>query len=431
MVVYGHAHGSVRGLMRRYILVYALGTFGDWIQGAYLYAAYRQHGLVKRQIGYIYILGYVVSATLGTAIASLGDVHGHKGLVVTYGALYAASCLLLRSSRLVALVTSRVLGGIAYSLLFSSFESWVITEADALKIDRKKLVGLFSVSTLFNGASAVVAGLVGNTIVELTESSELSWIGMDTHRNGLGLASGASGSELTFSHNAYTPVFDIAAVSLFVCAALAQLIWKNRSIPGDDDAGLGAPGSPLTKPSTKLFAAVKSIIKSKELCRLGLANSLYEAALHLFVFVWTPILEKRRGMDGPVPYGVVFSAFMVCKMIGSQVFSWLEEKTSAEKMLRFTLLASAVSFAVTVPFQGYWLTLCAFCVFEFGLGIYWPSMAVLRAKHVPNSMRATMTSAFRIPLNVLVVVLLLFASRASDRVLLATCSLMMIVCFRL
>jgi hypothetical protein len=52
---------------------------------------------------------------------------------------------------------------------------------------------------------------------------------------------------------------------------------------------------------------------------------------------------------------------------------------------------------------------------------------------VPNKMRATMTSAFRIPLNILVVALLLVASRSSDRVLLGLCALMMVfsfVCFR-
>ena len=59
-----------------------------------------------------------------------------------------------RSNAVVALLTSRVLGGVAYSLLFSSFESWVITEADEMRIDRKKLVGLFSVATLFNAAPA-------------------------------------------------------------------------------------------------------------------------------------------------------------------------------------------------------------------------------------------------------------------------------------
>ena len=420
---------AVKALTRRYTLVYALGTFGDWIQGAYLYAAYQRHGLAKREIGYIYILGYAVSATIGTSAAALGDVYGHKALVVTYGLTYALSCMLLRSSALTALVVSRVFGGVAYSLLFSSFESWVITQADDLKIDRAKLVGLFSVATFFNAASAVAAGLIGNAVVELTGSYAMSWLGMDETRDGLEVAVDTDASRmLIHSSNSYTPAFDVATLSLLCCALSAQLLWKN--IPRTDAAAtLGAPGSPApAKKSMDIFGAIRAVYESNELFRLGLANSFYEAALHLFVFVWTPVLEKRYRGFGAVPYGMVFSTFMVCKMIGSQVFQKFGDRITAEKALRLTLMGSAVSFFITVVIPSYWITLFAFCVFEFGLGIYWPTMSVLRAKYVPNKMRSTMTSVFRIPLNVLVVVSLLVAGEASERILLALCTAMMIIC---
>ena len=417
---------AVKALTRRYTLVYALGTFGDWIQGAYLYAAYRRHGLAKREIGYIYILGYAVSATIGTSAASLGDVYGHKGLVVTYGLTYALSCVLLRSSALKALVMSRVFGGVAYSLLFSSFESWVITEADDLKIDRSKLVKLFSVATFFNAASAVAAGLVGNAVVELTGSYTLSWLGMDESRDGLDIAVDTDASKtLIHSSNSYTPAFDVAALSLLCCSLGAQMLWKN--VLGSDTATLGAPGS-SSKKSLSIVGAMRAVYESSELFRLGVVNSFYEGALHLFVFVWTPVLEKRHREFGAVPYGVVFSTFMVCKMFGSQVFQKFGDQITAEKTLRLTLMGSAVSFFIAVISSSYWITLFAFCTFEFGLGIYWPTMSVLRAKYVPNKMRSTMTSVFRIPLNFLVVASLLVAGEASERVLLAMCTAMMIVC---
>jgi len=416
-------------LVRRYVVVYALGTFGDWIQGAYLYAAYRRHGLVKRDIGYIYILGYVVSATIGTTCAALGDSYGHRALVQVYGTLYAASCLLLRSSATMALIASRIFGGIAYSLLFSNFESWVITEADAMGIDRKKLAGLFSVATLFNAASAVVAGLVGNFVVQFAESSEFSWIGMDEVRLEMNIEADTSGSVVTMSKNVYVPAFDVGAVALLLCAIGAKILWNKRS----NAANLGAPGSPTTddtqNAAISISGAVRTIMSSSELFRLGAANSLYEAALHLFVFVWTPVLEKRSAIDAMVPYGTVFSAFMVCKMFGSQAFKALESRIPAENLLKMVLVGSGVSFSIAVLFTGYWITLAAFCVFEFGLGIYWPVMSVLRAKYVPNKMRATMTSAFRIPLNILVVILLLIASRASDRVLLGLSAVTMVFSF--
>ena len=427
------SNDAYAALIRRYVVVYALGTFGDWIQGAYLYAAYRRHGLVKRDIGYIYILGYVVSATIGTTCAALGDTRGHRALVQAYGMLYAVSCLLLRSSATTALIVSRILGGIAYSLLFSNFESWVITEADAMGIDRKKLAGLFSVATLFNAASAVLAGLVGNFVVELTISGELSWIGMGKIRREMGAEADTSGSVVTMSKNMYAPAFDIGAISLLLCAAGAKLFWSSNGL---NMANLGAPGLSTVDGSqigeVSISVAVRTIMNSAELFRLGAVNFLYEAALHLFVFIWTPVLEKRL-VDAIVPYGTVFSVFMVCKMFGSQVFKVLESKIPAENLLRMILVGSAVSFFVVVFFTGYWVTLAAFCAFEFGVGIYWPVMSILRANYVPDKMRATMTSAFRIPLNILVVVLLLIASRASDRVLLGLNAVTMVfslACFR-
>ena len=75
---------------------------------------------------------------------------------------------------------------------------------------------------------------------------------------------------------------------------------------------------------------------------------------------------------------------MVCKMFGSQVFKVLESKIPAENLLRMVLVGSAVSFFVVVLFTGYWVTLAAFCAFEFGVGIYWPVMSILRANYVPD-----------------------------------------------
>ena len=76
----------------------------------------------------------------------------------------------LASSNLVILpCIAASASGVAYSLLFSSFESWAITEADRLRLDRRYLVGLFSTATFFNACSAV-AGIVGNLVVDFSRA---------------------------------------------------------------------------------------------------------------------------------------------------------------------------------------------------------------------------------------------------------------------
>ena len=252
-------HATFRRLRRRYNIVYGLGTFGDWIQGAYLYALYSEHGYDMAAIGYIFVLGYFASASVGTYVSSLGDRYGYRRFVILYGVTYGVACLLMRSSNLLMLLTSRVASGVAYSLLFSSFESWAITEADRLRLDRRYLVGLFSTATFFNACSAVAAGVVGNLVVDFshpvrfgddpgdlpgtgTGGVVVPTEGADWDNAGvakltqdyetaaaMGSAMGAAGagseSTLLFPRNKYTPAFDVGAGVLFLCALAAYKLW--------------------------------------------------------------------------------------------------------------------------------------------------------------------------------------------------------------
>jgi hypothetical protein len=289
--------------------------------------------------------------------------------------------------------------------------------------------------------------------------------------------------------NEFAPAFDVAAGALFLCGCLCASLWVNNKTKvnredeendeGDENASFEEDGDEedqdredeedatkmpprgrtLRKTRRKrrggILESFKIVATRPELLSLGTTNSLYEAALHVFVFIWTPALEKRKDADqtvsGFVPHGVVFSLFMTCKMLGSMTYSILSSvqrkrpyvnvsgsgdnsnNTSiaqTRKSLRYVFLAAAISFFWTVVFkESYFVALFAFCAFEFGLGVYWPAMAVLRGELVPNNLRASVTSVFRVPLNVLVVMLLTAAGRASERALLLCCAAMMSFCF--
>lgn len=417
-------HVAFQRLRRRYNAVYALGTFGDWIQGAYLYALYREHGFEMANIGYIFVLGYFASATLGTYVAALGDQHGHRKLVMLYGVSYGIACVAMRWSSLAVLLVSRVLSGVAYSLLFSSFESWAITEVDRMRIDRRYLVQLFSAATFFNAASAVAAGIAGNAVVANPD-------GRTTYATG---------------GNRYAPAFDVGAVSLFTCALGAKTWWAEADparAPAEAEAEKSENPPPPERKGEGVLRAARMVLAEPALLSLGSMNSLYEAALHVFVFVWTPALERRcgrsalagsgAGAGGPdpeVPHGLVFSLFMACKMAGSQLFALIGDRVPYDRTLRLVFTGSAAAFAVPLLASpdGYGAALCSFCAFEFGLGLYWPAMAVARAELVPNHLRATMTSVFRVPLNVLVMACLAFAGNADEPTFLMMCFSLMTLC---
>jgi hypothetical protein len=67
-------------------------------------------------------------------------------------------------------------------------------------------------------------------------------------------------------------------------------------------------------------------------------------------------------------------------MAGSQVFTLvLKGPTHASHVLAFTFVLSALCFAVPLLSNSYYATLTAFSVYEAGLGLYWPAIAILRA----------------------------------------------------
>ena len=89
--------------------------------------------------------------------------------------------------------------------------------------------------------------------------------------------------------------------------------------------------------------------------------------MYIFVFLWTPVL--RHHSPG-LPLGLVFSTFMVCIMLGSQVSVWLHQRGLSHLLvIRRSLLVMAVSLTVTSFSSNFAsLTFCSFLVFEVAIG---------------------------------------------------------------
>ncbi|KAL5715484.1 hypothetical protein ACHQM5_017296 [Ranunculus cassubicifolius] len=65
------------------------------------------------------------------------------------------------------LMVGRILGGIATSLLFSSFESWLVAEHNKRNFEQQWLSITFSKAIFFgNGLVAILAGLFGNVLAD-------------------------------------------------------------------------------------------------------------------------------------------------------------------------------------------------------------------------------------------------------------------------
>ena len=134
------------------------------------------------------------------------------------------------------------------------------------------------------------------------------------------------------------------------------------------------------------------------------------------------------------PLGLIFSTFMVCIMLGSSYFSHLlaKERTAQDTLLTATALfaASTGVCALTagpdsVPVVKV-VTFLTFLLLEFAVGLYFPSAGVLRGRLVPESVRATVTNWFRVPMNLITCVTLLAVNHPAvardKRSVFATCA---------
>ena len=64
----------------------------------------------------------------------------------------------------------RLLGGISTSILYSAFESWVISSSQTLQLSDMDLSSILGRATLVNGFVATGAGVFSNTLVEVSHS---------------------------------------------------------------------------------------------------------------------------------------------------------------------------------------------------------------------------------------------------------------------
>ena len=304
----------------------------------------------------------------------------------------------------------RVFCGIATSLLYSAFESWLVAEHFKRGFNPDWLGGIFSQAVfLGNGLMAILAGLAAHTLVE------------------------------TFAVGPVAP-FDAAATILVIGGVVIYSTWGENY--GD---------SSRNSTATEGFSKAAQLIASEpKIALLGAMQALFEGSMYTFVFLWTPALSPR---GEHIPHGMIFACFMVSSMVGSAIAGRLlsnNSKFKVEKFMQVVFGASALCLFVPVLFhrnqeggdadataagvdgegisyEGK-LQLMAFCGFESLVGIFWPSMMTMRSAYVPEEMRSTIINFFRIPLNLFVCVVLYNVSSFPLSTMFGMCSFFLCVC---
>jgi hypothetical protein len=280
------------------------------------------------------------------------------------------------------LMLGRLLGGIAYSLLFSVFEAWLIDTHTEHGI-KSYLSKSFGYAAYANSVIAIIAGLVAH---HAASSNKMQPVVQDAF----------------IYKGGFINPFDIALCGLIACGLLAMTLWQENY--GDDNSNKNSTDS-------KWYQGLKNgfitTIRSQDIVLCGVISSLFEGSMYIFVFMWTPSLTAAAQADDALPFGLIFSTFMVCAMAGSSLFSLQIEIYKVERLAVWVLGVAAISMALVAATSNMTLKFIAMNLFELTIGMYFPIIGTMKSMIVPDSNRVAIYNLYRIPLNFIVLFSLL------------------------
>jgi len=364
-----------------YLGIYLTNMAADWLQGPYIYALYESYGFGKDDIALLFICGFFSSMIFGTFVGATADKYGRKTMCVAFGLLYSASCVTKLWQDFYVLLLGRLLSGIATSLLFSVFEAWMVFEHNKRGYSSEGMSQTFSYATFGNGIIAILSGLAASVAAD---------------------------------KYGYIAPFMMSLVLLLVGSAAVFTFWSENY--GDSTVDIKATFS----------NAISALKSDRKVLILGIIQSLFEASMYTFVFMWTPALQEGddSGDTGPLPFGLIFAAYMVAIMLGSSLFKILVVKfhVLAENIGKYIFVIASISLSVPALTTNKYAITIAFIIFEMMCGMYFPCLGTLRGRYIPEASRSAIMNLFRVPLNLLVVLVLLKVSMFANSTVFLICS---------
>ncbi|KAI0909489.1 hypothetical protein F4823DRAFT_422434 [Ustulina deusta] len=373
--------------------VYALAMAADWLQGPHLFSLYRdEHGLESSLVLNLYMTDFVTTAISAYFIGVLSDKYGRKLCCMVYCVSYALSCFLTVVPVTPLLFLGRILGGVSTSILFTVFDSWMVTNFRKKNLAENgcDLSRTYAATSVVNGLVAILSGLVAEILVWATGTKKSPFL-----------------------------------MSVVLLWLNLQMIWSRWG----ENFGVSSSSKP-THDATR--RSLRAVLKMPSILALAFASTMFDGSMNLFVFYWIPTLSSLHQSGGELPYGIIYSSFMAVSIASALAFNVIMNKriiTYSRLLIGILLIADFcfVKLAGSKTETGaFWL----FCLLEVCIGMFTPCIGYLKGTSIDDDARATVYSIMRIPFNIVVVASLLTA-KDNDNIggVFITCCLMLTASF--
>lgn len=348
-----------RWFQLQYLIVYLIVMLADWLQGTNMYTLYSSYNV---DIGALFLTGFLSSAIFGTFLGIYVDIWGRKLGCILFCVLEIIINLLEHIPHMPTLLLGRVLGGLSTSLLFSAFESWMVSEHRKNEFPEYLLESTFSISSWANGILAIIGGVIAQFSADYSG--------------------------------------DIGPFQLAIALTVVCLVFI---IPWRENYGNNNNSNSQESFFSSISNSLKIISSDSSIIYLGLSQACFEGGVYTFVFMWVPSMIAVT--DGPVPTGLVFSSLMLAMTIGGMLFSLILPffPGNAEGLSLFVYFVACITMLVPCFKVSFWWVYISFIVLEAMVGMFNSCGGILRSKYYPEGQHSSIMSVFRFPLNLLVV----------------------------
>ncbi|KAI0914948.1 hypothetical protein F4823DRAFT_630045 [Ustulina deusta] len=383
---------EARDFQWTFLRVYLLVIGSEWLQNPFMYSLFRtEKTLDEATVATLYSSTYVAAAVSALFAGHLTDRFGRRRACLAFCGIHSLAAVSVCFDELPVLILGRVLGGVALTLLWTAFESWLIAEYNERGFARSglSLTSLFGIMTTSKCITAIFAG-----------------------------------GELILGNGFLISALDLSAAILMIRTWKEN--WGTNSIVDADTEGDKAAEAQEHLPSDQAVGSLWDL----RVWAMSFVTCCFDGTIFLFMFFWPETLQDAHNREHPeqkdtIPHGVIFASFMAIMVLGALSFNLAvadprgRHQGSARytltptQLLMGALVTSAICFSTAAFVREEAGLFVSFLLLEVCNGIYVPSVAYHRGTIVADEARARVYSLMNIPLFVFVIIALQTANGTS------------------